>query len=208
MKGIHRMTRAAIALAPLVLAACASAPPDQFYHLGAPGITPAITPAITRATPLRQSPVVLIAPVSVPDLVDRPQIVTLGPGSRVQVSDQQRWAEPLKLAVGRLLADRVSGRLGLAQVWSYPAEPGSEPQFRINVALQRFDSEAGVAASSTLLWTVRRMRDGQARSGRSETRGVPADAGMDALVEAHGLALARAGDEIAAALAELSASAP
>ena len=201
MKGIHRMTRAAVAgLALLLLTACASAPPDQFYRLGVPGLA---APAV-----LRQSPVVLIAPVSVPDLVDRPQIVTLGPGSRVQVSDQLRWAEPLKLALGRLLAERIGTRLGLAQVWAYPAEPGTEAQMRISVAVQRFDSEAGVAASSTLLWTVRRMRDGQTRSGRSEARAVPADASIGALVEAHGQALARAGDEIAAAVAELSASAP
>jgi len=201
MKGIHRMIRAALAgLVLLLLAACASTPPDQFYRLGAPGL------AATAV--LRQSPVVLIAAVSVPDLVDRPQIVTLGPGSRVQVSDQLRWAEPLKLAVGRLLAERLGARLGLAQVWAYPAEPGIDAQFRINVALQRFDSEAGVAASSTLLWTVRRMGDGQTRSGRSEARAVPADASIGALVEAHGQALARAGDEIAAALAQLNASAP
>lgn len=201
MKGLHRMFRAFTAgLALSMLAACASVPPDQFYRLGAPDSPPAAV--------LRQSPVVLIAPVSVPDVVDRPQIVTLGPGSRVQISDQQRWAEPLKLAIGRLLADRLGARLGLAQVWAYPAEPGAEAQFRINVALQRFDSETGVAASSTMLWTVRRMRDGQTRSGRSEARGVPADGSIGALVEAHGLALARAGDEIAAVLAELSASAP
>jgi uncharacterized lipoprotein YmbA len=201
MKGSHRMTRAAIAgLALLLLAACATAPPDQFYRLGAPGTAPAAA--------LRQSPVVLIAPVSVPDMVDRPQIVTLGPGSRVQLSDQQRWAEPLKLAIGLLLADRISTRLGLAQVWAYPAEPGAEAQFRINVALQRFDSETGVAASSTLLWTVRRMRDGQTRSGRSDAHGVPTDGSIGALVEAHGQALSRAGEEIAAGLAELSASAP
>lgn len=201
MKGLHRMSRAATAgLALLLLSACASAPPDQFYRLGAPAVAP--------ATALRQSPVVLIGPVSVPDLVDKPQIVTLGPGHRVQVSDQLRWAEPLKLAIGRLLAERISSRLGLAQVWAYPAEPGADPQWRVNVAVQRFDSEPGVAASSSLLWTVRRMRDGQTRSGRSDARAVPADAGIGALVEAHGQALAQAGEQIAAALAELSASAP
>jgi uncharacterized lipoprotein YmbA len=201
MNSLHRMTRAAIAgLAPLLLAACASAPPDQFYRLGDPGTAPAAA--------WRQSPVVLISPVSVPDMVDRPQIVTLGSGNRVQVSDQQRWAEPLKLAIGRLLADRIGTRLGLAQVWAYPAEPGTEVQFRVNVALQRFDSEAGVAASSTLQWSVRRMRDGQARAGRSEARGVPANGSIGALVDAHAQALARAGDDIAVALAELSASAP
>jgi hypothetical protein len=201
MKGIHRMSRVAIAgLALLLLSACASAPPDQFYRLGATATVPAAT--------LRQTPVVLIAPVSVPDLVDRPQIVTLGPGSRVQVNDQLRWAEPLKLAIGRLLAERISSRLGLAQVWAYPAEPGTEAQLRVNVAVQRFESEPGVSASSTVLWTVRRARDGQTRSGRSEARGVPADASIGALVEAHGQALAQVGDQLAAALAELSASTP
>ena len=53
-----------------------------------------------------------VAAVSVPERVDRPQIVTLGPGSEVRLSEQHRWAEPLKLAIGRLVADRLSQALG------------------------------------------------------------------------------------------------
>jgi uncharacterized lipoprotein YmbA len=141
-----------------------------------------------------------VAAVSVPELVDRPQIVTVGPGSEVQLSEQHRWAEPLKLAIGRLVADRLSQALGGALVSAYPAEAAADTAYRVSLNVQRFDSELGVAVHTTVLWTVRRLADGQQRSGRSALRTVPADASHDALAAAHAQALGRIADEIARAL--------
>ena len=182
----------AAVVATVVLSACATTAPDHFYRLVDRGPN-----AVQSVTPARSIPPVAVGPVSVPDLVDRPQIVTLGPGSRVQLSEQNRWAEPLKLAIGRLVAERMAASLGSPLVTAYPADAGIEAAYRVNLSVQRFDSELGSAASATVLWTVRRMADGQMRSGRTALSQRPVDASFDAIVVAHALSLARVGDEIA-----------
>jgi len=185
---------AALLAAACLLVGCAATPPDRYYRLVDTGeAAPAVLPAGTR-------PAVAVAAVSVPELVDRPQIVTLGAGSEVRLSEQHRWAEPLKLAIGRLVADRLALALGGALVSAYPAEAAADTAFRVSLNVQRFDSELGVAAHTTVLWTVRRLADGQQRSGRSVLHTVPADASHDALAAAHAQALLRIADEIARAL--------
>jgi uncharacterized protein len=187
-----RATKAAVLLASAcLLAGCAATPPDRYYRLLAGSEA---APTLRAAGP---RPAVAVAAVSVPELVDRPQIVTVGPGSEVRLSEQHRWAEPLKLAIGRLVADRLSQALGGALVSAYPAEAAADTAYRVSLNVQRFDSELGVAAHTTVLWTVRRLADGQQRSGRSALRTVPADASHDALAAAHAQALARIADEIA-----------
>ena len=192
---VARATRAAALLAgACLMLGCAATPPDRYYRLVAAG------EAAPIALPAGPRPAVAVAAVSVPELVDRPQIVTLGPGSEVRLSEQHRWAEPLKLAIGRLVADRLSQALGGALVSAYPAEAAADTAYRVSLNVQRFDSELGVATDTTVLWTVRRLADGQQRSGRSALRMVPADASHDALAAAHAQALGRIADEIARAL--------
>ena len=186
-------------IAAVALAGCAGTAPDHFYRLADAGLGTgaASSNSTPTSTPTRQMPTVSVTAVSVPDLVDRPQIVTLGPGSRVQLSEQHRWAEPLKLAIGRLVADRIAAGLGSALVTAYPADPGVEAAYRVSLSVQRFDSELGTAASSTVLWTVRRTADGQQRAGRTVLNQRPLDASFDAIVQAHAQALGRIGDEVA-----------
>ena len=195
------MAVAAVAAVAVVAAGCASTAPDRFYRLA----NQQPPPTQVRGTPAWAAamPVVAIGAVSVPDLVDRPQIVTLGSGSRVQVSEQHRWAEPLKLAIGRLVAERIAAGLGSALVSAYPADTGIEAGYRVSLSVQRFDSELGVAANDTVLWTVRRVADGQLRSGRTAFSTTPADASFDAMVNAHVDALGRIADEIARVIAEM-----
>jgi len=186
------------------LCGCAGTAPERHYRLAPAGAAAALPALPALPMPL---PVVAVAPVSVPELVDRPQIVTLGPGAQVFLSEQHRWAEPLKLAIGRLVAERLAVALGGALVWAYPAEVGAEAGYRVNLAVQRFDSEPGVAAQTTALWTVQRLADGQQRPGRSALRTTPADASLDALAAAHAQALTGIADQIARDIAELAGAA-
>jgi hypothetical protein len=188
------MKAAALLAGACLMLGCAATPPDRYYRLVAIGEA---APVALTAAP---RPAVAVAAVSVPELVDRPQIVTLGPGSEVRLNEQHRWAEPLKLAIGRLVADRLSQALGGALVSAYPAEAAADTAYRVSLNVQRFDSELGVAAHTTVLWTVRRLADGQQRSGRSALHTVPAEASHDALAAAHAQALGRIADEIARAL--------
>lgn len=191
---------AALALAQLA-AGCASPPPERFYRLAVAPQTAA--PATATAT-TGDGPVVTVGAVTLPALVDRPQIVTLAAGSRVEVSEAHRWAEPLRLALGRVVAEQLAAALGTPLVYAYPQLAVADPAFRVTLNVQRFDATRGVAVDDELLWTVRRVADGQLRSGRSGGRAVPADASYDALAAAHVEALAVVSGDIARAIAELA----
>ena len=186
------------------LSGCASTAPERHYRL-VPAGAAATLPALPALPP--PLPVVVVAPVTVPEFVDRPQIVTQGPGAQVFLSEQHRWAEPLKLAIGRLVAERLAVALGGALVWAYPAEVGAEAGYRVNLAVQRFDSEPGLVAHTSALWTVQRLADGRQRAGRSVLRTTPTDASLDALAVAHAQAVAGIADDIARDIAELARAA-
>jgi uncharacterized lipoprotein YmbA len=98
---------ALVSAALLVLAAhgCGSTPKTQFYTLG-PGL----------AAPASLSPQagyrVEVGPVTVPDVVDRPQLVVRLAANRVELLQQHRWAEPLKSEIPRVVAADLTRLLG------------------------------------------------------------------------------------------------
>lgn len=197
-----QIDRAALAVALTValgvaLAGCATAPPERFYRLPAP------QPA--AALPSASGPVIAVGMVALPELVDRPQLVTSDGGAvRVQVSEGHRWAEPLRQGIGRVLAAQLSATLSAPQVVAYPQVPVGEPAFRVTLNVQRFDAELGGQVNDDVLWTVRRTSDAQIRTGRSVVREPVAGAGHEAVVAAHGAALQVVARDVAQAITELS----
>jgi len=103
-----------------------------------------------------------------------------------------------------VVAEQLAAALGTPLVYAYPQLAVADPAFRVTLNVQRFDATRGVAVDDELLWTVRRVADGQLRSGRSGGRAVPADASYDALAAAHVEALAMVSGDIARAIGELA----
>ena len=166
-----------------VLAACATPPRENFFTLNAPE-PPAAAP---------DAPSVAVGPVTIPEMVDRPQFVLrLGP-NQVQIVEQARWAEPLKTGIARVVAANLAVALGARLA------PGrnAEADYRVALDVQRFESPAD-AVLIEALWTAT-SKDGR-KSGRSLVREKIAGKDHAALAAAHSAALAAIGREIAAAL--------
>lgn len=189
---------AAATLAALVLAGCASAPPERFWRLPMP---PAVAAGPAAAAPT----VVTIGPIGLPELFDRPQLVTGGAGSEVRLWETQRWAEPLRQNLGRALAARLAVQLAPTQVLAWPLTAGAEPTLRVNVNVLRFDAELGRGVDDELQWSVRRVADGAQRSGRSALRQPSVGAGHEGLVAAHGAVLDAVANDLAQAIRDLPA---
>lgn len=171
-----------VALATLTaLAGCASAP-ERFYALSSPAGEPGYA---ATGDPL--GPTVVVAPAAVPDLVDRPQLVTFGDGNQVAILEQQRWAEPLRLAIPRVVAEGLARQLGAARV-STREEALRSPDCRVYLDVRRFDARRDVAVDLEALWTVACTGDVK-RSGRSVAREPVRGAGTEAIVAAQGHAL-------------------
>lgn len=97
-----------------VLAGCASAPKENFYVLsaGAP---------LERGHGVASLPNtrIVVGPVSITEIVDRPQIVTRVAPNQVAILEQERWAESLKNQITRVVGENLAMLLGTKQVSTY-----------------------------------------------------------------------------------------
>jgi uncharacterized protein len=186
----------AIAFASLtMLVGCASTPPPRYYTLSIEA----------PQTASAQGPSISVAAVTVPDTVDRPQLVVAVNANEVIILEQQRWAEPLKGELGRVLAENLSRATGNPRIAAYPQSASLNADYRLLVDFQRFAGRPGGDVVLDVLWGVRAKDGALVRRGRSSAREA-VDKGYDALVVAYSRALATLAGEIATALKDLPAA--
>src|SRR5438067_5235774 len=123
------------ALLALVLCACSSAPTERFYTLSS---SAGAAPAASGRPYL-----VAVGPVTVPAMVDRPQIVLSVATNRVSLQEQSRWAEPLKESIPRVVAGNLAMLLAGAQVATESQNAIAAADCRVVLDIQRFDSVLG-----------------------------------------------------------------
>ena len=177
-------------------AGCASTPASRFYTLRAASGPTAPSSNLSIA----------VGPVSVPAVVDRPQIVVnMGP-NQVRLEEFNRWAAPLQNNIARVVADNLVLMLGTARVTLAAQTLSGDADYRAAIEVQSFESTPGEAAMLDAVWTVRRTKDGKAGTGRTTVRETAQEKGYDALAAAHSRAVARLSEDIAAAVRALDGS--
>lgn len=180
------------AAAATLMSGCASTPQAKFYTLGA---RPAQENAQTA--PARLS--ISIDAVTVPELVDRPQMVVRIDATQVRIDEYARWAEPLKSQITNVLVADLAQALPGALVTGYGQWAGEAQSYHLQIDVQSFESAADMATIGTV-WTVRSPKKGSAVSGRTVVHEPVSGQGYDALVDAHSRALAIISRDIAAAI--------
>ena len=140
---------------------------------------------------------ILLDPVTLPELVNRPQLVVHTDDHQVKIIESSRWAQTLKDEVGAVLAANLARDLGTLRVFLHAHEMSDEPQIRVAVNVLRFESRPGVVATIEALWTIRYNGSSAAVTGRSMVRETVQDDGYPSLLAAHGRALARISQAIA-----------
>jgi uncharacterized lipoprotein YmbA len=178
-----------IALVAMAAAGCSTAP-SRFYSLSSTATadgTPA--PAVS----------VLVGPVTIPAAVDQPEFVVQVAANRVDVDEFNRWVAPLGDGIARAVAGDLVVLLGTPQVATQQLA-NFNPDYRVTIDVQQFESIQGNAAVIQAVWTVRRTSNGETRSGRTDAREPVQGQGFDALAAAHSQAIARVSADIAAAI--------
>ena len=175
----------------VVLAACSS-PRSSFYTLSSDAALE------SAGAPMPVS--VVVGPVTVPDLVDRPQLVTRLSNNEVKLNEFARWGEPLKSGVADVIAADLSRLLGSPRVSVSSQTVAGTEAFRVRVDIVQFDSMPGDAVAIDALWTVHVAGRTALLTGRSTVREQVQGADDAALVAAHSRALASVSRDIAAAI--------
>ncbi len=165
---------------------------ENYYVLSGPeGAAPADSPGALA---------IYVGPVAVPESVDRSAMVLQSSANQVDFSDEHRWAEPLKTAIPRVIAENLMRMLNTPRVMASRAGPVTDTDYRVALEVQRFESSLSQGASIEVLWTVTGKRAKSPVTGRSTVREPAASPTPEGVAAAHSRALARVAAEIAAAI--------
>jgi len=179
-------------LAAATLMGCGSSPKSNFYTLTS-GTAPERSETKTQYS-------VAIGPVTVPEIIGRPQIVTRSDSNEVQISEFERWASPVNSEISRALADDLMKELDGAYVYVYPQNLVFYADYQVLVEVQRFDAKLGDSVSVEALWAVRPTQGGAVKSGRSIVREATKGNSYSALVAAYSAAFTAVSHDIAEAI--------
>ena len=151
---IETFRRVTLPAALLLLGACAASTPVRYYALDAP---------VSDRDAVTAGRILVVGPVTMPEYLQRPQIVRRTHGSALDVDDFHRWAEPLKDAVPRVLAQNLNG-LG-TDIAATPAPArGVDADWRLNAVVLSFEADAEATVGLVVQWSI---------TDRAGTRTVP-----------------------------------
>jgi uncharacterized protein len=196
-RGMLSNLRALAALGLLVMpAGCATTKPTAFYTLSR--TTDPQAPKLSA-----KGLVIGLGPLTIPQYLDRPDIVTREGANQMRLAEFNKWAEPLEPLLTRIMAEDLYTLLDASDVIPIP-QRGDVPLDRVvEVDIGRFDADASGQVVLDARWRVYKG-DSQTllASGRSKIteQGTPVP-GYDGIVAAMSQALGRASDEIARAIA-------
>lgn len=184
----------------VLLSACVGKPtrPSDFYILS---VEPA---AMEFEGALKPDLSLGVGPVILPELLDRPQIVTRSSANEVRLAEYHRWGGELESELARVLAQNLMGRLRIDRVRFHPWPSSQSPDLQVSVRFFRFDGAPETGAVLTGIWTIldgRRECDLQVRTFHiEESTDGP---GYGGLVAAMSRGVGRLSDRIAAAVLEV-----
>lgn len=139
-----------VAMLSLWLSACGSSPHSNYYLLTAQQLPSASG----------QQPALGIGPVSIPEYLNRTGLVYSKAGNQLQISRQERWAEPLEDGIARVLGLNLANLLNTENVRSFPWSAERAPDYGVKVnvlSLDANDSKATLVAE----WLVYRPATGE-----------------------------------------------
>jgi uncharacterized lipoprotein YmbA len=190
---IQRFTILMIAAGVLAIAGCATTPPPTFYQLE--------EPAGVQLSGIERGTAVGVGPVNIATYLDRPHVVTRATKHKLELSEFNRWAEPLKESVSRVIAVNLSNILETTRVFVLPRRSNVIPlEFRVEIDIPRFDGKLGEAAFLVARWTLYDQEEQVMSTKVAIIREPCGGNGYDNMISAQNRALQRLSREIADAI--------
>ena len=178
--------------------------PSRFYVLSAAGNAPE---AVRGSTNTGLS--VAVGPVTLPDVLNRPQIVTRADTNRIELAEFDRWGGDLNQDVTRVLTQNLIGRLNTGNVATYPWQGSDRPVYQVAVSFFHFDGELGKRAYLSGIWQLLDGRGGcQLAVDRFDITETPSADDYAAFVQALSEGLGKLSQEIAGGIAAAKPGCP
>jgi len=119
-----------------LLAGCGSSPPINYYVLSAQ----------EGSVPSGNSPSLVVGPVTIPEYLNRANLVTEREGNTLAIASLDQWGEPLEDGTKRVLAINLAGLLDTQNVQVFPWHPEQTPEYGVRINLLQLDANDGEAS--------------------------------------------------------------
>ncbi len=183
-----------------LLTACINTPLPDYYvltpeHSSVPDVV---------ASPVNPELALGIGPVTIPETVNRPNIVTPLDSNQVEVAEYHRWSEPLIENISRVVITNIADRLGLSKLYAYPWL-GNPVDYQVRIDVLQMIGSPSQSVKMQVRWQI--LTGEKPRqllltriTEYSESSG---DEGYSAMVSAYSRAVAALSDDIAKAVAAI-----
>ena len=191
----HRLLT--LTLGVLVGAGCAPKPPPDFYLLN--------TAAPTTMPGFAQGVSIGVGPVETASYLDRNQIISRETGTRLRLSEQSQWAEPVKAGLTRVLLVNLGIELDSNRIYALPMRQQRPLDYQVPIDVLRFDGSLGTEREVVLgaRWTLLSGDGKQVVVSKVSRIQEPVNGSdVGAFVEAQSRALTQLSAEIAQAIKE------
>lgn len=181
----------ALAMA-LLLAGCGSSPHNNYYLLS----------ALQNSARSGEEPSVGIGPIEIPEYLKRNSMVYTQGTNQLRIAGNERWAEPLREGVQRVLGLNLAALLDTQNIRPYPWQDSNRPDYAVQLWLLGLDA-ADTGSSLVAEWRVYTTADNQVVARRltrlnAELPGGTGDAG--AIAASYSELLQELSEEIATAI--------
>jgi uncharacterized lipoprotein YmbA len=195
---VWRLTLMPLMASFLGLGACAN-PSARFYLLTTQATSETSSPP--EAGP---GPVIGVGPVTLPKYLERPQIVTRVDQNRLAVGELERWAEPLRDNITRVLGEHLALLVPTDQVWLQPWPRSAALDYQVTIDVLQFDGRLGGETTLLAFWRILDGAEVPLLSHRTSLRVLVGGADYDAIVVAMNQLLAGLSHDMAVAIRRLA----
>lgn len=93
-----------------------------------------------------------VGPVTIPDYLDRPQIVTRAGLNEIRLAEFDKWAGSFKEAVSQTIAQNLSAMLNTDKIFVFPWR--EKPEYQAAVDIIRLDAGPGSNVTLEARWSL------------------------------------------------------
>lgn len=152
-----------LALGACLAAACSPFAPradnSKFFIL-----TPLPSQVVPAARTAPASPAQMaigVGPIDFPEYLRRQQVVTRSSPNKLELSEEQRWAEPLDKNFTRVLCENLTQLLDAQRVEKYPWSRKNPVDYQVTIDVQRFETSADGQAYLVARWAIKEGQTGK-----------------------------------------------
>ena len=144
-----------IAVITLLLAGCGTfsprPDPSRFFTLSS---LPEVEQARLKNSTRPEKMFLGVGPIKFPSYLDRQEIVVRTAQNRFDVSEHDRWAEPLQENFSRVLSENLALLLDTDLIIIYPWSPANRPSYQVEIEVLRLEANSERNGQLFARWSI------------------------------------------------------